>query len=61
MNGSSAMVKHGDWQEVVNTPSPKGFGERTELSGVQQGMITTHQTLEQFAIRWELKKHLVDE
>lgn len=55
------MVKHGDWQEVVITPSPKEFGERAELPGVQQGRITTHQPLEQFAIQWELKKYFVDE
>lgn len=55
------MVKHGDWQEVVITPSPKEFGERAELPGVQQGRITTHQPLERFAIQWELKKYFVDE
>lgn len=55
------MVKHGDWQEAITTLSPKEFGDRTELSGVQQGRITTHQPLEQFAIQWELKKYFVDE
>lgn len=55
------MVKQGNWQEAVTTPRPKEFGERTELLGVQQGRITTHQPLEQFAIQWELKKYFVDE